>query len=69
MDVATRAFDQLSRNIGDRATDPDQVQTQGPPQRHIVVMGETCYDDCLIITPEEEGLETVSVETLVVPDY
>ena len=37
--------------------------------RHIVVMGETCYDDCLIITPEEEGLETVSVETLVVPDY
>ena len=31
-------------------------------------MGETCYDDCLIITPEE-GLETVSVETLVVPDY
>ena len=31
-------------------------------------MGETCYDACLIITPEE-GSETVSVETLVVPDY
>ena len=65
MDVATRAFDQLSRNIGDRATDPDLVQTQGPPHS---CHGGDSYDDCLIITPEE-GLETVSVETLVVPDY